>query len=178
MVRPQHHGHRCAYPAFALVGSSAGRPRLPMGGRSALLLCFAVHHLARGRCPDSVLLWPYRRGGAMRLARSRQALATATASARASALDFLARRGGLRRRVETWLASPGVARGLHTGATGDDPMARQHTFGFRLCPCLLPARVPELRNPGVRNGGSLSTARGRQEQAVIVAMAGAVWPRV
>jgi hypothetical protein len=29
MVRRQHHGHRCAYPPFALAGSSVGRPRLP-----------------------------------------------------------------------------------------------------------------------------------------------------
>src|SRR6516225_10784767 len=102
MVRRQHHGHECAYSPIAVAGSSVGRPRLPMGGRSALLLCFAVRRLARERCRDGVLPWPYRRGGALRLARPRHARATATASARAPALNLLARRGGLRWCVEIW----------------------------------------------------------------------------
>src|SRR5262249_15817495 len=131
-VRRLHHGHRCTYPAFAVAGSSAGRARLPMGGGRALLLWFPIHHLARERRPDSVLLWPYRGGGAMRLGRSRQALATAKASACASALDLLAGRGGLRRRVEAWLASPGMARRLQAGATAYDPVAGQHPLGLRL----------------------------------------------
>src|SRR5215813_2125310 len=109
MVRHQHHGHRCAYPPLALAGSSAGRPRLSMGGRRVLLLRFAVRHLARGWRPHSVLLWPDRRGGALRLTRSQQALATATALARASALDLAGSGGGLRRCMEARLASPGVA---------------------------------------------------------------------
>jgi hypothetical protein len=38
---------------------------------------------------------------------------------------------GLWRRVETWLANPGVARRLQAGATGDDPVAGQYPLGFR-----------------------------------------------